>query len=424
MLQLRLTQHTAGEDSHRVEISLEEKGAARRTAESRFSFRLSPQDQEDLRWYLEDFLQYPQEPAPKIAHRIEGRLSEVGTELFRAVFQSSDDARDLWAEMRKRLPVRAFVETMGEVGNYYAAEYEGGNHDVLGALRAEQANLLHARRLARVHGWWRPLLKNMQGLRQLYDHTGRRAEWKRLVEEIVPDFVDPENDGPLSGREEAWGLVTEYRVRLAREERQWEEAERLQGVCVEWDRQRANPTLALPAEELESGERNAIRTLAASLHGLGQIRRELGRADCVPAYEEALKLSERISDRTLAASCTFNLGCVFDSLPALRDLDQAERWYRRSLEMYKESERHGRGKCVCQLGSIAWDRFGEARDAGRSEEEFLRHLNEAVSLSHEALDLFPADAINDLAVTHNQLGAIYGDAGDLDRAVQHYRESK
>ena len=31
----------------------------------------------------------------------------------------------------------------------------------------------------------------MQGLRTLYGHTGRRAEWQRLVEEIVPDFVDP-----------------------------------------------------------------------------------------------------------------------------------------------------------------------------------------------------------------------------------------
>ena len=83
MLQLRLTQHAVGEDRHRVEISLEGDGA-RRTAES--TFRLPPlrrRIEEDLRWYLEDFLQYPQEPAPTIARRIEGRMAEVGTELFR-----------------------------------------------------------------------------------------------------------------------------------------------------------------------------------------------------------------------------------------------------------------------------------------------------------------------------------------------------
>jgi tetratricopeptide (TPR) repeat protein len=37
--------------------------------------------------------------------------------------------------------------------------------------------------------------------------------------------------------------------------------------------------------------------------------------------------------------------------------------------------------------------------------------------------LLPPNAVDDLAVTHNMLGSIYGDAGDLDRAVSHYRES-
>jgi tetratricopeptide (TPR) repeat protein len=335
---------------------------------------------------------------------------------FKGFFERCYPSEDLAA-------VRAFVEAMGELGNYYTEQYEHGNRDVLGALRAEEANLLHTRRLARIHGWWRPVIKAMQGLRTLYDHTGRRAEWKRLVEEIVPDFVDPVNDGPLPGREEEWGLVTEYRVRLAREERQWAEAERLQTVRVDWDRQRAASALARPVGELESGERNAIRTLAVSLHELGEIRRELERVDCVSAYEEALELSERIGERAAAASCAFNLGHAFMALPTLRDLDQAERWYRRSLDLYEEGERHDRGQCLGQLGHVAYERFKEARTTGRAEEELLRYLNEAVGRYHEGLELLPADAVNDLAVTHNALGAIYGDAGDFDRAVQHYREA-
>ena len=172
-------------------------------------------------------------------------------------------------------------------------QYERGNRDVLAALRAEEANLLHARRLARAHGWWHSVISAMQGLRLLYDHTGRRAEWKRLVEEIVPDFVDPATDGPLPGREEQWSLATDYRVRLAREDRQWAEAERLQSVCVDWDRRRVAPALARPVGELESGEKNVIRMLAVSLHELGEIRREQGKADCVQAFEEALDLSEQ-----------------------------------------------------------------------------------------------------------------------------------
>jgi len=75
------------------------------------------------------------------------------------------------------------------------------------------------------------------------------------------------------------------------------------------------------------------------------------------------------------------------------------------------------------LGSVAYWRFQEARASDQPEVELLRHLNEAARLYHQALGLLPPDAVDDLAVTHNQLGAIYGDAGDLDRALPHYQRS-
>lgn len=103
MLTLRLTQFTEAEDKYRVEVALEDDEQPRQTATSRFDFKLTPQDHEDLRWYLEDYLQYPLDPAPKIAARIEQRMSEIGVELFKAVFQANDDARDLWATLRDRL---------------------------------------------------------------------------------------------------------------------------------------------------------------------------------------------------------------------------------------------------------------------------------------------------------------------------------
>lgn len=335
---------------------------------------------------------------------------------FKELFERCHPVGDLAA-------ARAFVEAIGELGNTYFWQYEGGNRDVLATLRAEEANLLHARRLARAHGWWQHVTSVMQGLDQLYDHTGRRAEWKRLVEEIVPDFVDSGSDGPLPGREEQWSLVTEYRVRLAEEERQWAEAERLQTVHVEWDRQRAAPALARPEGELEGKERNAIRTLAASLHELGEIRRMLGRANCVSTYEEALELSERIGERTGAAICAFNLGHSFRDLPTLRDLDRAEGWYQRSMDLIDERDRMGHSRCVGQLGHIAYERFLKARTTDQPEEELLRYLNKALSLYQEALDLLPKNAVNDLAVVHNQLGSIFGSAGELDRAVHHFREA-
>lgn len=336
---------------------------------------------------------------------------------FKDLFERFYPAEDLIA-------IRAFVEAIGHLGETYAEQYIGGNRDVLGALQAEETNLLHARRLALVYGWWELAISAMQGLDQLYHHTGRRAEWKRLVEEIVPHFVDPENDGSLTGRkEEAWSLVTKYRVLLAREERQWVEAERLQIVHANWSRQRAASALVKPLEELESEERNKIRSLSVSLHDLGQIYREIGWTECVQTYEEALLLSERIGDRAGVSTCAMNLGHSFKNLPALRDLDQAERWYRKSFDLTDESDRLIRGRCVMQLGTVADGRFRDAVTAARPKEELFKHFTNAVKLYLEALELLPPDAIDDLGVTHNALGAIYTEAGVFDNALPHYRQA-
>ncbi len=100
---LRLTQIRLTDDRYRAEVALEGDGLPRQTAASEFTFTLPDQDQRDLRWYLEDYLSQPLDPAPTIAHRIEARLIELGTDLFKAVFRSSDDARDLWATLRGTL---------------------------------------------------------------------------------------------------------------------------------------------------------------------------------------------------------------------------------------------------------------------------------------------------------------------------------
>ena len=348
---------------------------------------------------------------------------------------------------------RAFVEAMGELGNYYHNQYGAGKRGVISALAAEEANLLHARRLARSHGWWDPVTSPMQGLRQLYGHTGRRAEWARLVDQITPDFVDAATDGPLPGREEQWSLVTDYRVRLAGERRQWAEAERLQRACVDWNRQcaeeavrqaadrlaaagktaapqaEASETLPLRdrlrqvVEALTDAERNAIRSLSVSLHELGQIQREREEPTCVEAYQESLQLDEILGNQADAAADAFNLGHAYKDLPKIRDLGEAERWYRRSLELRPEGDRQGRARSHGALGGIALVRFDEARSAGRPERDLLAYLNAALESYHHALKLLPEDAVNDLAVTHNALGAVYGSAGDMDRALAHYRES-
>src|SRR3954463_7882213 len=103
MSRLRITQSTAGEDRYRADLEFEGDGGPRQTATAEFAFRMTEQDQADLRWYLEDFLQYPQDPAPVMAERIERRMVAIGEELFRSVFDANDETRVLWAGLRPKL---------------------------------------------------------------------------------------------------------------------------------------------------------------------------------------------------------------------------------------------------------------------------------------------------------------------------------
>lgn len=96
---LCLTQTALGEDRYAAMLSLD-NGAP---VSTQFSFSLDAQAREDLRWYLEDYLQNPLDPAPLLARRVEEKMIEVGARLFREVFESSEPARRMWARMTDML---------------------------------------------------------------------------------------------------------------------------------------------------------------------------------------------------------------------------------------------------------------------------------------------------------------------------------
>jgi hypothetical protein len=90
-----------------IEATLKGDGP-RQTGKRPFTFALSAQEAEDIRWYLEDYRIYPVDPAPKIARRIEQHMGEVGEKLFRLVLGGSD----VWQSARRRLgETRIEVET-------------------------------------------------------------------------------------------------------------------------------------------------------------------------------------------------------------------------------------------------------------------------------------------------------------------------
>jgi tetratricopeptide (TPR) repeat protein len=338
--------------------------------------------------------------------------------LFDTYYPPSPSGSEQWEKS-----ARAFVKGLGMLGDFYHDKYAEGVVTVISALTAEEANMLYARKLARQFGLKLEIVGTMQGLYILYHHMGRRAEWESLVSEIVPDFVDLATEGPLPGLESQWSIVTQYRVHIAQTKLQWGAAERLQRARVEVNRKRAAPIFALPAGEIDDVGRNIIRSLAASLHELGEIQRHLKQPECVASYTESSELAELIKDKMGAAICAFNLGTSYLDIPVMRSLDQAEYWYRHSLERLDKNEVMVRSKCLSQLGAVAFERFQEAREGQRPDQEALRHLNDALRLYSQSLDDTPRDALAELAVKHNALGYIYAEGMNMPSALMHWREA-
>ncbi|MCU7724557.1 CHAT domain-containing protein [Actinoplanes sp. KI2] len=317
----------------------------------------------------------------------------------------------------------AYITTIASLANTYFSWYEGRLAEVVDILRLEEANLLHARSLARAAGRWNDVISCMQGLLNLYEHTGRGAEWARLVDELVPDLVDPDTGGPRPGLAGEWGLLTDYRAKIAREARDWTAALSLQQARVEYDQKEAAAALATAPDRRTDVDRLLIRFLSVGEHALGQILRQQQDPNCVAHYERSADLSRAIGDRLIEGMCAFNLGHAHLLIPSLRDLDQAERWYRRRLDLTDERDRLGRARTVGQLGTVASERFRDARDAGQPEPVLLEHLNAAVDAYRDALDLLPADATPDLATAHHHLGDVYTEASEYDTALTHYQQS-
>ncbi len=318
---------------------------------------------------------------------------------------------------------RAWMEAVGALGDYYCTQFVNGQRSVIALLELEEANLLAARRLAQRQQLGGIVISAMQGLRNLY-YPARRAEWARLVAEIVPDYCSPE-DEPLPGREDRYGLVMEYRVSLARHvDRQPALAMALQAKLVAFDHQRAAAALTLPAgHEISPVHKNLVRSLAMALGTLGQLQREAGEGDCVSQFAEVGRLCGLIGDRAGQAIAEFDLGHTYMDLPGVRDLSAAEAAYQRSLDLHASDDALGRAQCIFQIAMVYRERFIEARAAQEPEDILLHYANSALKHCHDALALCPKTALSELGTMHRELGSLWRHLRQSHNAHQHYEQA-
>src|SRR5262249_2932277 len=154
----------------------------------------------------------------------------------------------------------------------------------------------------------------------------------------------------------------------ARAARDWPAATDLQDTVIVRNRDQAAGALAAEPASLSSVQHNQLRDLAVSLEYSGRILAEHGDRGCLPRFQEALELYQRIGDRPAEANAALGIGNACRGVPGLRDLDQAEHWYSRSLSLTDDDDQLGCARCLGSLGGVALDRFGDARADGQPEQ--------------------------------------------------------
>jgi tetratricopeptide (TPR) repeat protein len=216
---------------------------------------------------------------------------------------------------------------------------------------------------------------------------------------------------------------TEYRVRLAEAARDWPRAQKLQEAIIAWRRRDSVGALAAEPVTLSDSQRNAIRNLAVAIEGFSRILLEQDISACLDSFAESMSLYQRIGDRNAEGVVAYNLGHAYKDIPGVRDPDQAEHWYKRSLELLGAHDALGRSQVTAQLGAVAYRRFLDSREAGEAVEQPTRHLAEAATAYEQALQLLPTEDVPTRTTIHHQLGVIYAEGGLTDDALHHYRQS-
>jgi hypothetical protein len=86
-------------------------------------FPSSGPDGERIRWYLEDYLQFDEDPAPQIAREVEAFMAECGDALFRSLFEGSPQAFQLWTMIQPHLSATR-VEITADISKATAIPWE------------------------------------------------------------------------------------------------------------------------------------------------------------------------------------------------------------------------------------------------------------------------------------------------------------
>lgn len=103
MVTLHIRQDSPKDGLYPIRLTLKRAGQPDQEAEAKVQFALSQQEQEDLRWYLEDYLQRADTVEPVTVQQVETMIKARGEELYTKVLALNPDTQALWFSVRNDL---------------------------------------------------------------------------------------------------------------------------------------------------------------------------------------------------------------------------------------------------------------------------------------------------------------------------------
>ena len=100
---LSIRQHDPVNGLYRITLRLKQPDQPEMEAEANIAFALTDQEQEDLRWYLEDYLIYPESSEDVQVAQIEAMMRTRGEELYQKVLADNLDTQQIWFTIRPQL---------------------------------------------------------------------------------------------------------------------------------------------------------------------------------------------------------------------------------------------------------------------------------------------------------------------------------
>ena len=100
---LHIRQDALRDGKYPIRLTLERPGQARLEAEAEIEFALTPEEQEDLRWYMEDYLTRVEATEAVQIEQIEACMKQRGEELYSKVLAANLDTQAIWFAVREGL---------------------------------------------------------------------------------------------------------------------------------------------------------------------------------------------------------------------------------------------------------------------------------------------------------------------------------